>query len=91
MNSATSPYSRIISYRWWIISFSFLATLLLELGIQRLAFNPDSRFFFSKQTPQLIAFEKMEDTFNRNENIYLAVQPERGGVFNGDTCTSSKV
>ena len=75
----------VIRYRWWIIASSLLLTLLLLPGLNNLQFNPDSRVFFSEQNPQLMAFEALEDTFNRNENIYFALRPAQGDVFNNRT------
>ncbi len=75
----------IISYRWWIILSSLILTVLIASGMQNLAFNPDSRVFFSEKNPQLIALENLEDTFNKNENVYLAIRPKQGDIFNSRT------
>ncbi|MCK5917423.1 MAG: hypothetical protein KAG34_03305 [Cocleimonas sp.] len=75
----------IISYRWWIILSSLIFTFLIASGMQDLAFNPDSRVFFSEENPQLIALENLEDTFNKNENVYLAIRPKQGDIFNSTT------
>jgi len=57
----------------------------MAIGMQNLAFNPDSRVFFSKQNPQLVALEELENTFVKNENIYIALRPKEGDVFNRKT------
>jgi predicted RND superfamily exporter protein len=57
----------------------------MAMGMQNLAFNPDSRVFFSQQNPQLVALEELENTFVKNENIYIALRPEQGDVFNRKT------
>ena len=85
MSACSISFYLIIRFRWLIIFSSVLVTILLALGMQNLAFNPDSRVFFSKQNPQLVALEELENTFVKNENIYVAVQPEAGDVFNRKT------
>ncbi len=75
----------IIRFRWLIIITSILLTVLMAAGMQNLAFNPDSRVFFSKQNPQLAALEELENTYIKNENIYIAVRPANGDVFNQTT------
>jgi predicted RND superfamily exporter protein len=73
--------SPTVRYRWLIIGITLLLTLWAAAGLRHLAFNPDSRVFFSEENPQLIAFEELEDTFNRHENIYIALRPREGDVF----------
>jgi predicted RND superfamily exporter protein len=41
--------------------------------------------FFGEDNPQLLAFEKMQRTFNKNDNILFVVTPESGKVFSKDT------
>lgn len=80
-----SPYNLIIRLRWLIIISSLLLCGYMTLGLENLAFNPDSRVFFSKQNPQLVALEELENTFTKNENIYIAVHPQKDSIFNRRT------
>ncbi len=75
----------VIRFRWLIIISSVLFTVLMATGLQNIAFNPDSRVFFSGQNPQLLALEEIENTFVKNENVYIAVRPQQGDVFNHKT------
>ena len=85
MSSSYNRFYPIIRFRWLIILTSVLLTVLMAMGMQNLAFNPDSRVFFSQQNPQLVALEELENTFVKNENIYIALRPEEGDVFNRKT------
>jgi uncharacterized protein len=85
MSSSKNRFYPIIRFRWLIICISVLLTVIMAMGMQNLAFNPDSRVFFSKQNPQLVALEELENTFVKNENIYIAVRPKSGDVFNRKT------
>lgn len=83
--SEKNYYTWLIRYRWLIIICSLIITLLFATGLQNLAFNPDSRVFFSDSNPQLVALEELENTFIKNENIYIGIKPESGDVFNSKT------
>ena len=85
MSTSKNKFYLILRFRWLIIITSVLLTLLMATGMKNLAFNPDSRVFFSKQNPQLIALEELENTFVKNENIYFAIKPLDGDVFNRKT------
>ena len=85
MSSNTNRFYLVIRFRWLIIISSVLLSLLMAMGMQNLAFNPDSRVFFSKQNPQLVAMEELENTFVKNENIYIALRAKQGDVFNTKT------
>lgn len=85
MESSNNRFCLIIRFRWFIILGSILLSVLMAMGMKNLAFNPDSRVFFSKQNPQLVAMEELENTFVKNENIYIAIRPEDGDIFNQTT------
>lgn len=85
MSPSNNRFYPIIRFRWLIIVTSVLLTVLMALGMQNLAFNPDSRVFFSKQNPQLVAMEELENTFVKNENIYIALRAKEEDVFNRKT------
>ena len=63
MSSSNNRFYPIIRFRWLIILTSVLLTVFMATGMKNLAFNPDSRVFFSKQNPQLVALEELENTF----------------------------
>ena len=75
----------VIRFRWLIIIISILLSAYMAKGMENLAFNPDSRVFFSKQNPQLIALEELENTYTKNENVYIALRREQGDIFNRKT------
>lgn len=78
----------IESYTRWIIRWKYLVVLVsiamvfaAAYGGQYLGFSNDYRMFFGDDNPQLIAFEKMQKTFNKNDNILFVVTPKSGKVF----------
>ena len=84
----------IESYTRWIIRWKYLvvlATLAVVFastyGGQFLSFSNDYRMFFGEDNPQLLAFEKMQKTYNKNDNILFVITPKSGKVFSKDTLT----
>ena len=41
--------------------------------------------FFGEDNPELLAFEKMQKVFNKNDNIMFVVTPKSGSVFSRET------
>jgi len=89
MNSDTS-----FPVRWgrWVTGHPFLTLLgglLLALGMGfgagRITMSTDYRYFFGKTNPQRITFERLQDIYSKDDNIFLVVSPEDGTVFKPET------
>ncbi|MBN4063169.1 MMPL family transporter [Cardiobacterium sp. AH-315-I02] len=87
----------IESYTRWIIRWKYLVVLTsmavvfaAAYGGQFLGFSNDYRMFFGEDNPQLLAFEKMQKTFNKSDNILFVVTPKSGKVFSRETLTAIK-
>jgi len=82
----------IESYTRWIIRWKYLVVLItLALtfaaasGGRFLGFSNDYRMFFGEDNPQLLAFDKMQATFNKNDNVLFVITPKSGKVFSRET------
>ncbi len=75
----------IVHRRWWIILASIAFVIVAASGIRFLTFNTDTRVFFSKENPQLIALEAMENTYTKNQNVFFVFSPENKNVFTRKT------
>lgn len=75
----------IIRWRYAIVLLSFILVGLAASGGRFLGFSNDYRMFFGDDNPQLLAFEKMQKTFNKNDNILFVITPKSGKVFSRDT------
>jgi len=79
-------YARlIVRYRWLIIALTVIATMLLASGASKLSFTNDYRVFFSKENPQLQAFEALQDAYTKSDNVLLMLEPADGDVFSTQT------
>lgn len=71
----------VIRYRWWIILSTILVVLAAASGGRFLGFSTDYRAFFSKGNPQLEAFERIQNTYTKEDNLMIALEPKNGKVF----------
>lgn len=57
-------------------------------GGQYLTFDNDSRVFFSKDNPQLKAFDAMERTYSKSDNVMFVITDPSGDLFNNKTLSA---
>lgn len=73
--------TQILAHRWSVIIFSIILFALCSMGLQHLTTDSDLRVFFSKDNPQLLQLEKVEQTYIKNENILFVISPKDKQVF----------
>jgi len=83
LESKLGPW--VIKYRWIIILLSLVLVFAAASGGRFLVFKADYRVFFSDDNPQLKAFDKIEKTYSRNDNVLFIVTPKNGNVFTRET------
>ena len=66
----------VIAARWPIIAATLILVAIAASGGRFLEFSSNYRVFFSEENPQLLAFEALEDTYTRNDNVLFAVVPD---------------
>jgi len=55
------------------------------MGGKNLFFNNDYRIFFSPDDEKLLAFENLQDTYTKNDNVIFVLAPKDGEVFTPNT------
>lgn len=83
IETAFGPW--VIKQRWWIILFSLLLVGFSAAGGKNLYFTNNYRIFFSEDNPQLLAFEELENTYSKNDNVLIVLEPKDGNVFTRKT------
>lgn len=58
-----------------------LAALLLAQGASKLGFVSDYRVYFSDDNPQLQAFDAMQRTYAKSDNLLIVLSPKDGDAF----------
>ena len=75
----------VLRLRWWIIVGTVLLLVGLGAGARLITFSNDYRMFFSEDNPQLQAFEALQDTYTKNDNVLFVIAPKDGRVFKRET------
>lgn len=83
LESKLGPW--VIKNRWLIIILSLVLVFAAASGGRFLVFKSDYRVFFSDDNPQLKAFDKIEKTYSRNDNVLFIISPKDGNVFTRKT------
>jgi len=78
-------FNFVLDWKYLVILLSLAITAALGSGMQHLAFSNDYRMFFSKENPQLTAFEQLQDTYTKNDNVLFVLAPRDGRVFTRKT------
>ncbi len=74
--------NRAVTQPGWTIVLSLILVGLLAFGAGSLYFRGDYKIFFGPENPQLQAYESMQKTFSKNDNVTIVLEPKSGDVFN---------
>ncbi len=75
----------LMRWRWPVIAATLLGALAAAAGGRFLEFDNDYRVFFSRENPQLVAFESMQDVYAKNDNVLIMLEPASGNAFDRQT------
>ena len=81
----TSLVQRVMDARWRVLLVPVLLVAAIGTGVARLTMNADYKVFFSKENPQLAAFDALQNTYTKDDNILIALEPADGNVFSRET------
>jgi predicted RND superfamily exporter protein len=82
MNWLETTYPKwVLKNRWFIIFFCLVLVALSASGGRLIHFTTSYRIFFSADNPQLLAFEALENTYSKNDNVLMVFEPKDGNVF----------
>ena len=75
----------LIQWQWVVLLLVFAIVVLAGSGAKNLTFNNDYRIFFNDDDKRLVAFENLQDTYTKNDNILIGIAPKDGNVFTRET------
>jgi len=76
---------RLVAWRWIAFFSVFVLVAVAASGARFLSFSNDYRIFFSAENPQLLAFENLQNTYTKSDNVLFVVAPADGNVFTSET------
>jgi predicted RND superfamily exporter protein len=74
----------VTRYRWLVLVGALGLVVAAGAGLPRLSFVADYTYHLDPKSPGLRAFESLENTYTKNDNLLFVLAPERGDVFERD-------
>ncbi len=75
----------VTEHPWWVLLLTLIAVSGMSIGARNLTLETDYRVYFSEENPQLIAFDEIQDTYNKSDSVLFIVEPSDGNVFTSKT------
>ena len=69
---------RVLAARWLVILATLVIVGAASGGMALFEFSANYRIFFDDDNPQLLALEKLENTYGKNENVVFLIVPDDG-------------
>ncbi len=83
---STNRYVQFLNkWRWIVIAIALIVIAACGYGIRYIEFSIDYRDFFNEENPQLQAYNALEETFTKIDNLVLVIRPLEGDIFNSDS------
>src|SRR5690606_19452585 len=70
----------VIKNRLKTIFFAITVFFVLAAGLMQIQASHNYRVFFSDKNPDLLTFEKFEETYTKNDNFLFVVKPKSGTI-----------
>ena len=71
----------IIRWRWLIIVATLLLVMLAGKGGENITFSSNYRVFFAEGNEQLQAFDSLQNTYSKSDNVMFIMTPKQGDIF----------
>ena len=71
----------VIKHRFIVIIVSLVLVAVAGNGLRYLGFDTDYRAFFGEDNPELLAYNNVESTYTKSDNVFILIAPKEGGVF----------
>ncbi len=75
----------LLRFRWAVIALTVIIVMALGSGGRFLAFTNDYRVFFGPDNPQMLAFDELQETYTKSDNLLVMLEPKSGTVFDKPT------
>jgi len=79
-------FSKFVTERpWWVLLFTLITVSGMSIGARNLTLETDYRVYFSEENPQLIAFDEIQDIYNKSDSVLFIIEPNDGIIFTPKT------
>ena len=78
----------LVRWRWLFAVAALLLAIVAASGARFLGFSNDYRVFFGEDNPQLLAFENLQNTYTKSDNVLFVLAPADGKIFTPETLSA---
>ena len=71
----------VIRYRWLVLISTTVLAMAAGFGGQFVKFNSDYHVFFSKDNPQLLAYDALQEKYTKDDNVFVVISTKSGELF----------
>ena len=71
----------LVRWRWLLVVLAIAFVACAASGLRYYGFSNDYRIFFSEENPQLLAFENLQNTYTKSDNVLFVIAPADAEVF----------
>lgn len=72
-------------FSWWVLLITISIVIAATIGGKNLYFRGDYNIFFDGENKQLRAFDEIQTTFAKSDNLAIVIAPKSGNVFEPET------
>ena len=78
----------VLGHRYTVVAVLLSISAVQAYGIRFLEFDSSYQAYFRSDNPELIDFEKLQETYSRTDSIVVVLAPDDGKVFSPATLTA---
>ncbi|CAH1556289.1 efflux RND transporter permease subunit [Vibrio jasicida] len=84
--ASTGQWGKIpTKYSIWVLLATVLLVVIATIGGKHLYFRGDYNIFFDGTNKQLLAFDEIQTTFAKTDNLAIVIAPDNNDVFTPET------
>jgi len=71
----------VIRWRWLILIITLMGVMAAGKGGENITFSSGYRVFFAEGNEQLEAFDALQNTYSKTDNVMIVMTPKEGDIF----------
>ncbi|MDC9727738.1 MAG: MMPL family transporter [Methyloprofundus sp.] len=74
----------VVNHPWRVLLIVLIVIAGSASGLRSLEFTNNYRVYFSEDNPQLLAFDALQKTYSKSDNVMIAIEPRNGDIFTAE-------
>ncbi|WP_295893981.1 MMPL family transporter [uncultured Vibrio sp.] len=87
LNNINAWFTMPTRFTFWVVITTLSLVVMATLGAKNLYFRGDYNIFFDGTNKQLLAFDEIQTTFAKTDNLSIVIAPKEGDIFTEEVLT----